>query len=59
MNDLWIPLLPFAAFFAWLFFFGMVRRNACPNCNKPLPPIQSPFMKTKRGLRLPELWLRG
>ena len=45
MNDLWIPLLPFA-FFAWLLFMG--RGKACPNCNKPLPPFQSPFTKTKR-----------
>ncbi len=48
MNDLWIPLLPFAAFFAWLFFFPMGRRKACPNCNERLPPVQSPLTKTKR-----------
>ena len=49
MNDLWIPLLlPFAVFFVWLFFFGMGRGKACPNCNKPFPPFQSPFTKTKR-----------
>ena len=53
MNDLWIPLLPFAAFLAWLFFFGMGRRKACPNCNQWLPRIQSPLTKTKRQ------WLEG
>ena len=53
MNDLWIPLLPFALFFAWLFVFGMGRNKVCPDCNKPLPRIQSPFTKTKRQ------WIEG
>lgn len=48
MNELWIPFIPFALFFAWLFFFGVKRRRACPGCNKPLPLIQSPFTKTRR-----------
>ena len=52
MNDLWIPL-PFAVFFAWLFFFGMGRRKVCPDCNKPLPRIQSPSTKTWRQ------WVEG
>lgn len=53
MNNLWIPLFPFAVFFAWLFLFGMGRRKACPDCNKPLPRIQSPFTKTTRQ------WIEG
>ncbi len=48
MSELWIPFFPFALFFAWLFFFGVGRRRACPDCNKPLPLFQSPFTKTKR-----------
>jgi hypothetical protein len=36
MNELWNPLFPFALFFAWLFFFGMGHRKACPDWNKPL-----------------------
>ena len=46
-------MLPFIAFFAWLFLFGMSRRKACPDCGKPLPSIQSPFTKTKRQ------WIEG
>jgi hypothetical protein len=42
MTDMWI-LFPFALFFAGLFLIVLVRRKACPDCNKPLPPIQSPF----------------
>jgi hypothetical protein len=53
MNDPWIPLLSFGVFFAWLLFFGAGRRKVCPDCNKPLPRIQSPFTKTKRQ------WLEG
>jgi hypothetical protein len=53
MNDLWIPLLPFAVFFAWLFFSGMRRCKVCPDCDKPLPRIQSPFTKTWRQ------WVEG
>ncbi len=53
MNDLWIPLLPFAVFFAWLFFSGMGRRKVCPDCNERLPPFQSPLTKTKR------MWWEG
>jgi hypothetical protein len=40
-------------FFAGLFLFILVRRNACPDCNKPLWPIQSPFTKTWRQ------WVEG
>jgi len=47
MNNFWIPLLPFIVFFAW-FFLAMARRKPCPGCNKPMPPFQSPFTKTKR-----------
>lgn len=48
MNELWIALIPFALFFAWLFFSGMGCRKACPDCKEVLPIIQSPFTKTKR-----------
>jgi hypothetical protein len=48
MNELWIALFPFVLFFAWLYFFGMGHRKPCPDCNKPLPLIQSPFTKSKR-----------
>ena len=50
MMNFWIPLLPFAFFFAWLF---MRPRKACPDCGKLLPLFQSPFTKTKRQ------WLVG
>jgi hypothetical protein len=53
MNELWIPLFPFAVFFAWLFFFGMGRGKSCPDCAKALPLFQSPFTKTKRQ------WVEG
>ena len=53
MNELWSILFPFAMFFALMFFFGMGRGKACPDCNQPLPPIQSPFTKTKRQ------WVEG
>ena len=53
MIDLWIPLFPFVVFFAWLFIFGMGRQKLCPDCNKPLPRIQSPFTKTKHQ------WIEG
>ncbi len=48
MNDLWIPLLPFAALIPWLFFLVARRSKDCPDCNKPLPQIQSPLTMTKR-----------
>ena len=46
MNGL--EFLPFAIFFAWLFFFGLGRRKTCPDCHKPLSLIQSPLTKTMR-----------
>lgn len=52
MPDSWMPLLPFAVFFAWLLFF-MRRTPACPDCHKPLSAIQSPLKKT------PRQWLEG
>jgi hypothetical protein len=48
MLEYWLPLVPFAAFFVWLLFFGMQPTKVCPDCNKPLAAIQSPFTKTKR-----------
>ena len=51
VNDPWLLLL--FAFFVWLFVFGGGCRKVCPECNKPLPRIQSPFTKTKRQ------WLEG
>ena len=48
MNGVLIPLLPFVAFFVWLFLIGMRRRKICPNCEQPLPIFCSPFTKTKR-----------
>ena len=53
MSTVWPALLPFAVFLAWLLFFRMGRRKVCPDCNKPLPPLQSPFTKTKRQ------WVEG
>ena len=53
MYDVWIPLLPFAAFFAWLFLFGFTRPKMCSNCNHPLLSVQSPFRKSRRQ------WLLG
>ena len=53
MSTAWPALFPFAVFFAWLLFFGVGRRKVCPDCNKPLPPLQSPFTKTKRR------WVEG
>ncbi len=53
MLEFWLPLVPFAAFFAWLLFFGMRTTKVCPDCNKPLEAIQSPFTKTKRQ------WVEG
>jgi hypothetical protein len=53
MSDLWIPLLPFALFFAWLLFFATRRVRLCPDCHAPLPAIQSPWTKTKRQ------WIEG
>jgi len=57
MNTVWPALFPFtvffAAFFAWLLFFRMGRREVCPDCNKPLSPLQSPFTKTRRQ------WVEG
>jgi hypothetical protein len=44
----WLPLLPFACFFVWLFFFGMRLRKTCLDCGVPLPSFQSPRTKTKR-----------
>jgi hypothetical protein len=52
MSVLWV-LFPFALFFAGLFFVVLVRRKACPDCNEPLSPIQSPFTKTWRQ------WVEG
>lgn len=47
----WLPLLPFALFFVFLF---LVRsRKSCPDCGSPLPSFQSPRTKTKRQ------WLEG
>lgn len=51
--NIWITLSPFAVFFAWLMFFRIGRRKACPDCNQPLPFLQSPFTKTKRQ------WVEG
>lgn len=48
MSEWWIPFVPFALVFAWLFLFGVGRRRACPDCNQPLPLTQSPFTKTMR-----------
>jgi len=48
MTELWLPLLPFGLFFAWLFLFGMRRGQKCPDCGDVLPSIQSPFKKTSR-----------
>lgn len=48
MNELWILLFSVGVLFVWLFFFGVGRRKACPDCNEPLPLIQSPFTKTTR-----------
>lgn len=53
MLEFWLPLLPFTVFFAWLMFFGMRNARVCPDCNKPLAAIQSPFTKTKRQ------WVEG
>lgn len=53
MNTVWIILFPFAVFFVWLLFFGLGRGKACPDCNRPLSPLQSPFTKTKRQ------WVEG
>lgn len=53
MLQFWIPLLPFALFFGWLLFFGMRPTKVCPDCNKPLAAIQSPFRKSKRQ------WVEG
>jgi hypothetical protein len=53
MAYLWLPVLPFAVFFAWLFRFGMRRGKRCPDCGDRLPIIQAPFKKTKRQ------WIEG
>jgi hypothetical protein len=49
----WLPLLPFAIFFAWLFFTAVRLRKPCPDCGHSLPSIQSPLTKTKRQ------WIEG
>jgi hypothetical protein len=49
----WLPLSPFAIFFAWLFFDAMRRRRPCPDCGHPLPVFQSPEKKSKRQ------WIEG
>ena len=48
----YLPLLPFAIFFAWL-LFGMQSRVPCPDCGQVLSGIQSPLTKTKRQ------WIEG
>jgi hypothetical protein len=49
----WLPLLPFAFFFAWLIFSAIRRRKPCPDCGHSLPFFQSPLTKGKRQ------WLQG
>jgi len=49
----WLPLLPFAIFFAWLFFTAIRPWKPCPDCAHPLPFFQSPLAKTKRQ------WIEG
>jgi len=49
----WLPLLPFAIFFAWLFFTALRHRKPCPDRAHPLPSFQSPLTKTKRQ------WIEG
>lgn len=49
----WLPLLPFAIFFAWLFFTAMRHGKRCPDCSHQLPSFQSPFTKNKRQ------WIEG
>jgi hypothetical protein len=49
----WLPLIPFAIFFAWLFFTAIWRRKPCPDCAQSLPLYQSPLTKTKRQ------WIEG
>ena len=53
MSELWIPLLPFAVFFALFMLSRLLPRRNCPDCHEPLPAIQSPFTKTKRQ------WVEG
>lgn len=49
----WLPLLPFAIFFAWLFFTAFRHRKPCPDCAHLLPSLQPPLAKTKRQ------WIEG
>lgn len=49
----WLPLLPFAIFFAWLFVPSIRHQKACPDCGQSLPIFQSPLTKTNRQ------WIEG
>ena len=48
MDSFWIPLLPFALFFAWLLVSNGRGVKRCPDCARPLPSTLSPFKKTRR-----------
>lgn len=49
----WLPLLPFAVFFAWFFLGILGSRKSCPDCGHRLSSLQSPLTKTKRQ------WIEG
>ena len=45
--DIWLYLFPFPVIIV-VFFFCSFRRFRCPDCGDRLPPLCSPFAKTRR-----------